>query len=260
MPDGQTIRRVLIEVVEELNRTQANSLQAASILQATAERLGIKSGGRDREAEQALLTIFHDLFRSGYLAWGLNLSNVAPPFCHVTTQGRATLQNFSRDPANPDGYLAHLQSHSTLNPISASYLNEALVTYNAGCYKATAVMIGAAAESCILELRDALVTKLTSLSKPIPQGLNDWQIKRVLDALKNDLDTKKGAMTPALREVLEANWPAFTQQIRRARNDAGHPNTIDPVTPETVYASLLIFPELAKLASELRTWIGAHYT
>jgi len=53
----------------------------------------------------------------------------------------------------------------------------------------------------------------------------------------------------------EANWPAFTHQIRAARNDAGHPVSVDPVTADQVHASLLIFPEFATLASELRSWI-----
>lgn len=67
-------------------------------------------------------------------------------------------------------------------------------------------------------------------------------------------------MPRPLAEMFNAYWAAFTQQIRTSRNDAGHPNSIAPVSHEIVHASLLIFPELAKLASELRTWIGAHYT
>jgi hypothetical protein len=55
-------------------------------------------------------------------------------------------------------------------------------------------------------------------------------------------------------------WPAFTQQIRTARNEAGHPTSVDPITPETVHALLLIFPELAKLGSELKSWVSQHYT
>ena len=50
------------------------------------------------------------------------------------------------------------------------------------------------------------------------------------------------------------------EQIRMARNEAGHPKSIDAVTPETVHASLLIFPELAKLCHELRSWISKSYS
>jgi hypothetical protein len=34
----------------------------------------------------------------------------------------------------------------------------------------------------------------------------------------------------------------------------GHPVSVDPVTPDTVHASLLIFPELATLAEALFQW------
>lgn len=39
------------------------------------------------------------------------------------------------------------------------------------------------------------------------------------------------------------------------RNDAGHPNEVTPVTPESVHAALLIFPQLAGLAAQLRAWV-----
>jgi hypothetical protein len=58
--------------------------------------------------EQALLTAWYDLFGSGHLSWGYNLNNPDPPFCHTTEQGRRTLAQISRDPSNPDGYMAHL--------------------------------------------------------------------------------------------------------------------------------------------------------
>jgi hypothetical protein len=55
--------------------------------------------------------------------------------------------------------------------------------------------------------------------------------------------------------IVEAYWAAFAQQIRTVRNDVGHPSSVDPVTPDTVHASLLIFPELAKLQNKLTNWV-----
>jgi hypothetical protein len=66
-------------------------------------------------------------------------------------------------------------------------------------------------------------------------------------------------MSRALSEAFQSYWPAFTQQIRVTRNAAGHPNSIEPVEEATVQASLLIFPELAKLATQLRSWIDTDY-
>jgi hypothetical protein len=255
-PNGEEIRRVLLEVIRDQSCSDP-SFQSNTILREAQTRLGIS---HNVSLEQALLTLWHDLFRTGYLAWGYNLSNPSPPFCHLTDQGRRTLQHLSRDPANPDGYLHHLNQTANLNTISNSYLQEALVTFNADCYKAAAVMIGASAESLVLQLRDVLVTRITSLGRSPARDLEDWRIKKVLDAVKKEIDSKRSSIPTSLWEAYQGFWPAFTQQIRAARNDAGHPTNIDPVTQETVHASLLIFPELAKLANELSTWISVQYS
>jgi len=120
-------------------------------------------------------------------------------------------------------------------------------------------MVGAAAEGLVLGVRDALVAKLQTLGQPVPPGLNDWRIKRVLSAIEAALAARKAMMPPTLFERLEANWPAFTHQIRTARNDAGHPVSVEPVTADEVHASLLIFPQLAALATQLTDWIGSSY-
>ena len=127
---GMDIRALVLEVVDELVR-KYDSLQAAGVLQEASRRLP----RRDREAERALLTAFYDLFRTGYLSWGHDLPNPSPPFCHVTALGRQALALRSRDPANPDGYLAHLRHRAPLGPITDSYVTEALNTFNAACFK-----------------------------------------------------------------------------------------------------------------------------
>lgn len=97
------------------------------------------------------------------------------------------------------------------------------------------------------------------MGKTIPRDLKDWRIKRVIDALKKELDDQKDNMTKELSEEIESYWPAFTQQIRSTRNEAGHPKNTEPVTYDTVHASLLIFPELVKLASNIKSWISDEY-
>ena len=117
-------------------------------------------------------------------------------------------------------------------------------------------MVGGASESLIIELAEVARQQLTHLGKPVPKALSDWRVKTFANALQNLLETQKN-MPRELREPFEAYWPAFIQQIRAARNDAGHPTSVDPVTPDTVHASLLIFPELAE---DLKGWITTHLT
>jgi hypothetical protein len=143
-----------------------------------------------------------------------------------------------------------------LNPVANSYLAEGLECFVAGYFKAAAVLIGGAAESLILELRDAAVTRLNTLKRSEPKGLTDWRVKTVLDALQGFLDSQKGALPRELREEYEAYWAAFAQQIRATRNDAGHPTTVDPVSEDGVHASFLVFPELARLTTALASWVN----
>jgi hypothetical protein len=242
---------LLAEVKAQEPRTQIDApLQQRSVLAAAARKLG---GAYD---DQALLTQWGELFRTGLLAWGLNLSNPDPPFFHVTERGHQALANLMRDPSNPAGYLRHLASIAALDAVAMSYLQEALECYVAGLYKAAAVMVGAASESIILDLRNLTVKKLASLAKPIPKGLQDWRMKSVSDSLRAFCDEHKSQMKRELRESFEAYWAALAQQIRTVRNDAGHPTSVDPVTSDTVHASLLIFPELARLANNISRWVG----
>lgn len=208
-------------------------------------------------ADVEVLTIFYDLFRTGHLSWGLNFNNPEPPWFHVTEKGKKALQQLSRDPSNPEGYLAYLKSNSTINSISESYVHEALETFNNNCYKSTVVMIGCAVESLVLELRDDLAGKMNQLNKPPSADLMSWKVKKILDAFEKEVLPK---LNGKLKESFEGNWTAFTSQIRMSRNEAGHPNSIEPVREEDVHASLLIFPQLANLFSQLKVWINSAYS
>jgi len=166
-PVEPIIRELLLAEIKANDPSSplGGTLQQGSVLRAVATRLG---ANYDQDLQQAILTQWGNLFRTGLLAWGLNLSNPDPPFFHLTDRGRQALENFTRDPSNPAGYLRHLASVATLDPITLSYLTEALECYVAGLFKAAAVMVGGAAESLILHLRDVTSQKLTSLGQPPP--------------------------------------------------------------------------------------------
>ena len=249
------VRATLLKVIQEQQPKNPNdaSLATNSVLPETARRLGAVY---NIDLEQALLTQWHELFRTGYLAWGYNISNPNPPFFHLTAQGHQALAQLSRDPGNPDGYLRHVYSASVLNAIAKSYLEEGLRCYVASLYKAAAVMVGAAAERMILELRDLLLPQLAAVGRTAFEGFQRLEVKAVLEGLKTFFDSEKSRFPNPLREEYEAYWPAFTQQIRATRNEAGHPSSVDPVTPEAVHAALLIFPELSKLQNKLAKWIA----
>jgi hypothetical protein len=237
---------------------QPENMTSRAIIRETAHRLD--PGGTDAAGGQAVLACWHDLLLGGQLAWGHDVANPDPPWVHLTDRGRETLKHLGRDPANPDGYLAHLDGQAAaLDPVARSYVVEALKTYNANCFKATAVLVGAAAELLVLQLKGALEVQLTAAARTLPAGLSDGRVKAVRDSLTRELETHKRAMPRELADSFGAYWPALADQSRRGRNDAGHPESIDPVTPESAHAALLIFPELARLVGALEEWVKRFY-
>jgi hypothetical protein len=240
----------MLEVVRDLSK-QGSSFQTQTVLREVATRLG---GSGDLPTQQAILEAWQNLFLSGQVAWGYNLANPEPPFCHLTDKGRTTLQYLSRDPSDQDGYLAYLHQKCAIDDIALSYIVEAVNTFNSNCFKACAVMTGAAAERLILCLRDSVLTRVGRMGETKPNGIEDWRIKTVRDALTAYLDQSKGAFPRQLSEMYSAYWSGFAEQIRRVRNDAGHPASVEPVSFDAVHAALLIFPELAALISQLDNW------
>lgn len=264
--DLKNIKANMLEVIKKLE-TSGGSLQTRAVLDGTYTRL--RGGDRSHDSlpvdyysaqneasEEAILTVYYDLFRTGHLAWGLNFANEEAPWFHLTEKGRRALQHLSRDPYNPDGYMAYLKSSASINPIAESYINEAVFAFNDDFFKSSAVMLGCASEALLLELRDVLVAKMQLLNKKVPENLGDWRIKRVLDAFETEIKSK---LPGKLKEVFEGHWASFTTEIRMTRNEVGHPNSIEPVEEEVVHGSLLIFPQIAILYSQLKEWINTSY-
>ena len=253
-PTPAEIREALLHAAEKIKPKSEydGPLQLTTLFEEVENRLGRNLG---TQFEQEILTQWHDLMRTGYFAWGANLLNPSSPFFHFTDRGMKALERLSRDPGNPSGYLRHLKVVAKLNSIAESYLVEGLSCFEAGLHKASAVMVGAASESLVLELRDTTRGRLVQLGIAQPRGLTDWRVKTLLDALHAFLESRKSAFPRELREEFESYFLAFAQQIRSSRNDAGHPSSVDPVTEQSVHASFLIFPELARLSNALSAWI-----
>jgi hypothetical protein len=228
-------------------------LQADAVLPEAVNRL---EANKNEEIQRAILVYWNDLFRAGQIGWGANISAPNPPFCHLTDNGRETLKHLSRDPMNPDGYMRYLRQVATVSPIADSYVQEALKTYEANCHKATAVMIGAASESLILDLRDSLQQRLQALSRVPSFELKAKNIHTVHRAINKTLSAYFHLMPVELKEEFESYWLTFAQQIRAGRNRAGHPNSINPVTPEIVHSAMLAFPQLAIFTTKLKKWLA----
>ena len=252
--DINEIRKTLLEIIKIESESYGSYISEDSVIGAVKNKHGLLT----IEEQQAILSVYGDLFRNGILWWGYDLNNFKLPFLHLTEKGKKVLDKFSRDPSNPEGYINYISSFN-INEVSMSYIKEALETYNNNCFKAAAVMIGAASESSILELRDNLKAKIESKGKTIPSKLNDKRISTVINKISSEIESNKENMPGELYDSFNIHWNSFIGQIRVSRNDAGHPKGISPVEEETVHSSLLIYPNLLKLIDELNEWVKTKY-
>ena len=84
--------------------------------------------------------------------------------------------------------LSFAEVSAVVNPVTDSYIAEALNTFNAACFKATAVMVGAASESLVLGIRDTLSNETpdTLAQTDSIRSTADWRIKRVLSTVERN--------------------------------------------------------------------------
>src|SRR5258708_39857800 len=106
-------------------------------------------------------------------------------------------------------------------------------------------MIGGAAESIILDLRDFVRQKLAKAKLPEPKNLGDRRANTILDVLYDFLDTKKGSFPKDLREEIEAYWLPFPQHNPPTRHKPRHSPTRYPIHQQDLRLPFLVFPHLA---------------
>jgi hypothetical protein len=276
--NGNRLRQVVLDVIRDASRNGCVSFNPDDVLRQAVDTLGVPS---DELLRRAVLCYFNDLLRTGAIGLGdaksidprirlsAGLGSIWPHgSCHVAPEGEEVLNQASRDPINPPGYLAYMDQETTLGAVTRGYVEEALNTYRACCYKATAVLIGAAVERLVLALRDELLTRLKARgSKPL-KGLDAWQVKTALEAVAKQIlpDLSAEARKTGdeylrrLAEDAEARLHPVAAEFRKTRNDAGHPASLTPVNATDVHCNLLLFPSTAKLLQKLTIGVAGYYS
>ena len=139
-PSASEARRSLLEMIRGVDH-----FDRAWIIAEACRRLG--PVGNHQDTQRRIMDAWDELYRDGIILYGHNLANLGMGFAHLTEFGAEALAQPERDPGNVPGYKAAVAPYVADQPIARSYLDEALVTYNRGAYKAAAVMLGGAAEA-----------------------------------------------------------------------------------------------------------------
>lgn len=244
------------EAILQAFETTLSTAKVPSEILSEAVSLIMKSspGSSKFAVQESLFETLHELLRTGVLSWGSTFENPDPPRLHITRFGRTALQNFTKDPYNPVGYKQALAPLVSEQSIAWAYIEESLRALNSNCFRASAVLIGAASEDLAFVLRDRIL-KCESDNANLSKSLRGTKISDVLNGLSNYFHSHKNSMDRSLRERFESFWDSFSHQIRISRNEAGHPTSIEAITQELAHANLLQFHSLAEMYSQLHAWI-----
>lgn len=271
---------MMLQVVNE-TKTTTFEVERHRVVGLTITRL---SDGKPAQlgTVRKVLDAWAELLRSGTLAPGLNAAVLLPGklptaneeqsqmedslsrefgrFAHLTDLGQTVLEETSRDPTNTGGYVAYLRTVLPAGSIALAYAEEAAQTFRADCRRASVVLVGAASESLLVDLRDALLAKYVAPKTP-PKDLTSDRPKTFLDAI--DLLVRprptRATMPGDLAERFSSHWGTLVHWARMARNDSGHPQTVASLDRADVHGILLGFSTAAKVTLDLTAWAASTF-
>lgn len=191
-----------------------------------------------------------DLIRQGvlYPTCDLNARGWHPEELCLSQYGREALGPEGPSPYDPDGYLAALNDGLPhLDDMLREYVGEGLAAFRQGCFRASIVMVGCAAE----RLGDLLADALAAYSQaPVGPALANLQrelsgegrphYRRQMKLVDEALEEMPKLVPQDAREAF-SDVRHIAEIIRRSRNDYGHPRnvTADPFTAKNDLAMFL---------------------
>ncbi len=257
--DESRVRIELLRAAESCEQAEAQNnrrsfFSATGVVGRAMQRLGVQDNEPLRI--QAILVVFHQLCTEGYFCRG---SDGHTPFdgqwIFRTERAKEAMHNLDRDPLH-GGYIDYLDEHvPQLNPISRAYMEEAQRTFRARCFRAAAVLIGAASECLIVDLARAMLDHDESQTNSERRDLDTDKVSRKIDGITKVLSRRKPDMPDELQHSYSASWHGIVERIRVARNKAGHPEKIETGEFGNVYTSFILFQDYAPLTYELIEWI-----
>jgi len=193
----------------------------------------------------------------GVVVPGMDRHNQNWPWYRVTERGQRIIDSGSPQPYDRDGFVAHFRKTvPSADPIVDGYFIESVEAFNAGCHRASAVMLGVASEQLVLVLIESFTAAMTDggkKSKFEKELERAWQINVRYRALKERLDLMVDAkkLPAEYAEAVGNELGGVFEMLRRYRNTSGHPNLPGSVEADTVFLNLRTFIEYARRVLDL---------
>jgi hypothetical protein len=221
-----------------------------------------RSGDEERVSELVREAMWECLIKR-LIVFGMNGSNSNWPFYRVTEYGASAVKSTTSQPYDPDGFMAHFDATCTgIEPPVRAYVAEAVLAFNSGCTRSSAVMLGCASEKLLLLLCDAFESAISDSAKKakFTKDLNaKWAISHKYATVRDRLDLMVTAkkLPHEHAETVSSELPAGFELLRRCHNAAGHPDVPGSVDPDTVFMNLRMFTEYARRVHAMIGHFGA---
>lgn len=264
MATKSEIRSAVLEILSGVNPPSQIGGLEYQVRRVLDVRAGLQSSPLDAPLEPADKRLFFevvwDFVGSGVLVPFYNSSNAAWPFLSLTTEGRELAESGEASPADPEGFLRHVEDAypNGLPGTVSLYLLEAVLAFHQRLYIAASVMLGVAAEGLLLEVAAAV---RDSHSDPnagrtwYAEGIDGRPALRQYKAIADKLEALQRAMPHDLRERFDSDFRSIRNLIREQRNEDGHP-TGNLRDRDDLLPSLFLFAPYARLTAGLSRWLS----
>ncbi len=211
--------------------------------------------------EENINQIIWDLIIDRILTPGSNSSNPDLPNLRLTKFGHAIINQEAPPFYDPQEYASLIKSFTNeLDPLIEQYVIEGLNCFGKRLLFAAAVMFGAAAETAILILLDAIgKAEADPKRKEKVEKLLNGQTKlpEIFKAIQDAMLRAKGTMPYSVYQGSEQHLLSFFEMIRVQRNDAVHP-AAGKVDKTKVFLTIQTFPTALAVLYQLVGWFSVN--
>jgi hypothetical protein len=240
------IRQVILDYFRQPSDQRGTQVDITNNLQTVIADICRKRvpGFTDDDVDR-VYEIFYELSLERIIVPGNGGHAYQWPFYRLTSHGSQVLKDPSDATYDPDGYVRRLKERvPAVDSVVVFYVQHAVTCFQYRLLPPAAVMLGCASEKMFLDFTDVFVSALSKqteqdkLKKELEKARG---IKQKYDAVWKRLTPRRNQLPSKLEESLEERLASVFYQVRKVRNDAGHPTGYAPTTEE-VHGNLILFP------------------
>ncbi|MFZ0663663.1 MAG: DUF4145 domain-containing protein [Acidobacteriaceae bacterium] len=206
--------------------------------------------------------VIWDLIIQGIIVPGIpnQLGNSGLPSFVITEWGKKALESHEYISYDASRYIQKIKdSIPNVDEAVVLYLKEALRSFRAGAYVASAVMTGVASEKVLLLLREEVGRALPSeRAKKFLSATNRKSTYHTYKEIWSRLEPRHQDLANHMKkDDIKVELAGIFDLIRKTRNDAGHP-TGREISRDEADSILHLFPIYCKTAYATFEWLKSN--